>query len=338
MTHHPSTIETELRAVLARQRPAEGAPAALRARVDDIPERVRLDNPLLALLRRAAVPLAAVGVASAAVVLASIGLTRAPVTGLPPAGGPTTVTFDPTLEGFGLVTSIVPTLLVGQWMLVGIAVAMVLRLSLGAGRHTRRSKLVASLLVVLTIVIAPTTRLPFLDDLGLQPGNVRAVLAGYALDEPPDEPFQEFDRYYQTAGPGESISIMFSIENAGPVPVRVEGVVVHPDSLAHVQARWTAVWLPAIGTSADVVPPLEETRPFEPRALAPGEELQLYLVGRAGPCAFGPGFAADSGVAGWTMLGPTIEVAYSIAGLVGTATIDMDQAFLEPRRNNCEPA
>jgi hypothetical protein len=338
----PSTIETELRGILLTERPTEGASAVLRARVADIPARVRIDHPVIALLRRAAVPLSAVGAASAAVVLASIGLTRAPVTGLPPGGGGVSpgVTFDPALEGFGLVTSIVPTLLVVQWVIAGLAVAVAVRLAFGADRHARRTRLVASALVICAIAVAPTTKIPLLDGLGLQPGAVRGVLAGYGLDRPPERPFDEFDRYYQTASPGEPTIIMFSIRNAGPVPLRLEGVVVHPDHAALAQARWTAVWLQTTVTSERAIAPLGETTPFEPTTIAPGDELHVFLVGRAGPCAYGPGFTLESeaDISGYSMLGPTVEVAYSFAGMVGTTIIDMDQGFVEPHRNGCNPA
>jgi hypothetical protein len=325
-------LDRALRTVLSEQRPDGGAPASLRARVLNIPDSVREQPAIMRFVRAIGVPLAAVGAAATAVVLTAFGMTRVPIQGLPPGTvGGAVRGFDPSIEGPGLVTEVLPTAVIAGLLLIVVAAAVTagtffsIRASTGRGRT-----------IILLGVLGVAAGIGLIRfDAGFSASGYRGAPLGYV--EAPS-PFHDELVWIQTAGPGESTVGVFSVRNTAAVPVRIEGIVVgYSDEVAF--GHWTALWMPPGGPGWDA-PGLDEIRPFEPVTLEPGAGLILYAAGRAGPCAFGPSFDptrqySDTEIAGYTELGPEVEVAYSVFGLASVAVIDIEETFAEPARAGC---
>lgn len=332
-----ATIERAIRAALADLRPEGMPPTALRASVMLIPTTLRREPVWRRLARAFAVPVAAAAIAATAILVAVFGLTRAPLVRVPPSGGgaqPPVIGFDPSLEGMGFITATIPSLAIAGVLFIVVGAAVAARTLFSAGASTNRGRATVLLGVVAAIAGVGLTQL----DVGLAEGSLRGAPLGY-VEEPGSE-LQDQLVWVATAAPGEPTVGIFSLRNTAAVPVRIEGIVVPSNYDDIVGWQWTALWMPADspGWSA---PPLDEVRPFEPVTLGPGEDLSVYLAGRAGPCAYGPtyqpggGEESNPGLGGWTPLGPEITVAYSVFSLAGTTMVDIGQTFAEPRINGC---
>jgi len=332
-------LESLLRSVLAEQRPANGTPPGLRERVAAIPEnhgsRPWFMPPWLGRLAPIGASIASVAAVLVILAIASHGPAIAPGPGGGSGPPPTVTTFDPTLEGPGLLTDVLPTTEIARWALATLAVVVLARFLIGGSeRRTRRGKIVA--LVVLAAALLLVGRVG--PEAGLSRGSAGAVLLGYDVDDAAANPpgaSSPYALYYENAAASQPTAIMFSVRNNGPVAIRIEGVVVPRVSEGYVPAHWIAAWLPPAGRDYEIVP-LEQVQRFTPTVVEPDHELDIYLVGRAGPCAYGPAFKrTTTGDATFTTLGPTFTVAYSIAGLVSTVDIDTQMAFSEPQRTGC---
>jgi hypothetical protein len=330
-------LERMLGSALREQRPIGGAPPALRSRVDSIPEAFPSEWLVVRVLKRHTVTIAGAGLAAAAVVVSAVGFSRAPVIGLPSGGVAAQPTgFDPAIEGVGLLTGVVPSLAYVGWAVAALAAIVAFRELFSVRSGTTRGRV----LIVLGVVIAGlASGMARLDGWGwLSRGSTAAVLLGYDLEAPPSVFDLGGDVYYETAAPGEPTASMFSVRNTSILPVRIEGIVVPEGYASLAGAHWTAVWL-APSDAWDEIVGLDRVRPFEPTTIAPGEELQIYLIGRAGPCAYGPSFdptdEADPDYAGASQLGPFVTVAHSVLGLTSTVAINTETTFVEPTRNAC---
>jgi hypothetical protein len=330
------TIDTELerplRTVLSALRPAGGAPEALRDRVLQIPDSVREARAIVRVVRAIGVPLAAVGAAATAVALAAFGITRMPTQGLPPEGVGGAVTgFDPALTGPGLLTDVIPTAVIVGLSLVVVGGATAAGTFLSSRLGTNRGR--AIVLAGIGIVLAGIWLIRF--DFGVTAGGLRAAPLGYV-----EEPAGSLDHqigWISTADPGEPTVGVFALRNTSMVPIRIEGLVVAPNPVD--VGRWTAVWMPPGGSGYEA-PTLDEVRPFEPVTLEPGAEVNLYVAGRAGRCAFGSTFdpirdGSATAFAGYSAVGPEVTVAFSAFGLTSIAQVDIGERFAEPARNNC---
>jgi len=328
-----SAFEAQLRRQLAATRPTEGASTTLAARVRDIPERVRLTPPAIALLVRAAVPIAAVGLAAAALLIASFGFTRAPVVGLPPDSvGAAVVGFDPAIQGTGLIDDYVRSA-----ALVGLAVVLLsgavgVGTFLGPRAGTRRGRLM--ILGGVLGVFAGIGLIRF--DVGLTVGGLRGAPLRYVEAPAPalgDTPIL----WFSTAATGEPTVGTFSLRNTSALPVRIEGLVGYSKDLGI--RHWKALWIPVNGAGLDA-PALDQIRPFEPVTLEPMQELNVYIAGIGSPCAFGPAFDPEAeysaqDLEGYTQLGPGLQVVVSVFGLTSMETVDVGETFAEPIVPGC---
>jgi hypothetical protein len=127
---------------------------------------------------------------------------------------------------------------------------------------------------------------------------------------------------------------MFSVRNEGPLPLRVEGIIGELGDVMVAAVPWRAVWIPP-GPNWQEIGFLKDAKPFTPTVVGPGEELQLYLVGRAGPCAYGATYQVGADVAGHAQLGTTVDVVVNVLGLSTSTPIDLPMLLAEPIRNGC---
>jgi hypothetical protein len=328
-----AAFERALRTVLSEGRPVGGAPASLRGSVLGIPDSVREAPAIVRFVRAIGVPLAAVGAAATAVVLAAFGMTRVPIQGLPPGSvGGAISGFDPSIEGPGLVTNVLPTAVIAGLMLIVVAAAVTAGTFFSSRASTGRGRTI--ILLGIVGVAAGIGLIRF--DPGLSAGNYRGAPLGYV--EAPAGPLHDELVWIQTAGPDDPTVGVFSLRNTAAVPVRIEGILAaYSDGV--VFGHWTAMWMPPGGPGWDA-PGLDQIRPFEPVTLEPGAGLIVYAAGRAGPCAFGPSFDpsrqySETEIAGYTELGPLVQVAYSVYGLASVAVIDIEETFAEPARAGC---
>ena len=330
------TFDGDLRAVLVARRPIDGAPASLLARVERVPEDIRLAHPIAGILQRFAVPIAAVAVAGLAVLVAVVGFGREAVVNLPPGGSGVIATgFDPLIKGPGLLVRPGQSLII-----VGVAL-FILSAAVAGGTFfsPRTSTNRGRLLVLIGLAgMAGAAGLVAFDG-GLRDGSIRAAPLGYV--EAPTGPLQQDLIWLSTAQPGEPTVGLFSLRNGGPLPLQIQGIVVGEAYEALNVGHWTALWIPADSPGFSA-PGLDKIRPFEPVTLDPGEEVQIYAAGLAGRCAYGPSYdptrEEDRALAGLSQLGPEIQVAYSVLGLETMTVVDVGETFAEPTRNDCPPA
>jgi len=330
------SLEPALREALDELRPHGAAPAALRSRVLAIPTTVRVESGWRRLVRPVAVPVASAGLVATAAAIAILGMATAPITLVDPVGGgegQVPLGFDPSVEGMGLVAGVVPTAAIVGILLAlagGAAAARVFFSERASTNRGRATVVLGMLLLVLGVALA---RL----DVGLSHGSVRAGPLNYVEDKA--GVLHDEIVWISTAAPGEPTVGLVSLRNASPLPVRIEGFVVPPNNSDLIVGRPTGLWMPPGGPGYGA-PSLDELRPFEPVTLQQTEELNVYLAGRAGECAFGPSFDpaaeyADGEAGGYSYIGPRITVAYSVFGLTSTAEIDIEEIFAEPTRGGC---
>ena len=122
--------------------------------------------------------------------------------------------------------------------------------------------------------------------------------------------------------------------NGSALPVTLEGIV-SGDEPGSPGPRWIALALPFVPNAFPNG--VDQLRAFTPQVIAPNERITLYLVGKAGPCSFGPGFSLDndSAVAGYVSLPREVQLGYSILGLAGTSSFTMPMQVVEPARQSC---
>jgi hypothetical protein len=320
------TLAEDLRAALAELRPADGAPPALRRAVDAIPAVAHSRWDALRRVLPAAAALAVVVVAVGLVMDGRLRLGPGPVG--PGADGAPDPTFDPMLEGPGIWRSVVPLLPIVFSLLAAVVGVSGVRWVLRA-RDLRGSMLLRSLIVAAACaaIAAP----------GFEPGFAQGSSYGPVLgldvqDNAPrgaDGP----DAWYVTAEPGAAYAIVVSVENPGPLPIRLEGIVETETAETPMIPRWTAVWL---ARDQHIVPnPTDLWQRFTPTVVGPGSEIQLNLVGRSGQCAFGPGFTLGTLPGTFTTRSRTIQVVYSLFGLTQTADVEIPVQIVEPYAEHC---
>ena len=337
----PTVLDGELEAGLAvalrTLRPVDGAPAGLRSRVEMIPERLASEPFLRRIVRGWPAAAAVAGlVAVAAIALLFVGLRPGlldqATTGAQP---PTRIPFDPTVEGPGLIlSSNVPrTLLVvpGAVVLVALALAAVQLYR----RRGIRGWLDILGLGLLGVVVAGAIGLATHPGFEWRGGSIAPVL-GYGVQAEPPRGGDGVLVYYETANPGEPVIVLVTISNPGPLPIRLEGIVEEAGRAETALPRWTAMT-----TSKDpgTVPnSLSDLDAFQPKIVEPNEFLDVYLVSKAGPCAFGPSFTlAQSADLAMIVRDREISFGYSVLGLSSAAPYELPVNLAEPTRVNCSP-
>jgi hypothetical protein len=324
MTEQPSALEVRLRSTLVELRPPHGAPHLLRARVAVIPEtqaRTWWRTPARVFAR--AVALAAL--VAVVIALSALRPTLGPVAPGGPGAAPPAA-FDPMIEGPGILRYEVRTL-----VLVPLVAALGVALVGGRWALRRRGQALV-IRVAIVAVLAGAIASPALQP-GFEMGSAYGPMVGYDLhaDPPPGADYPTV--WYETAEPGGPLALVLTVRNPGPLPIRLDGLVETQTAATPLIQRWTALWL---GTDRNTIGnPLDELVPFTPTTVEPQQELQVYLVGRAGLCAFGPGYTLASPLTGHSSRGRTIEFAYSVLGLGSTAPFELPMSLVEPYRENC---
>ena len=324
-------FEALLRARLGDLRPVEGAPDVLRSRVESVPERLGRQHPVRRLLGGHAGTLIVAGLAAAAsLVLLAVAI-RPGLIAPGPGGVAPTATFDPTVEGPGLLYGVVPTLVIVVGLValvaVGLATGWIIRHS-GIGGWTGAIRLAAlGTLAVAAMAVA------------LHPGftwgdGVFGSVAGYSVQAEPPEGGDGAPVFYEAANPGDPLVVVVTVTNPGPLPIRLDGLVEDPMAPQTITTRWTAV---ATATDPGTDPNrLDQLQSFRPIVVEAGGKVNVYLVAKAGKCTFGPDFVEGSpGVGGYVSRGRDIRLAYSVFGLSSSAPFELPMHLVEPTREGC---
>ncbi len=323
--HDDLRVEQSVRQALARRDPGP-APVALRDRVARVPEAATARSTGMRRLARVGVPL--LGLAAAILLLMIAAPLLAPRGVGPGASTEPGTSFDPSLKGPGLVA---PPLVEAEGLVVlGLLIAGAIVL-VAAPAGPRRAGAAVVALVVLgfggsQVLLTHAITGPVASSGGIGVLNVEQT-------EPGGGPYP----VYITAAPGEPFTFGFSVQNEGPLPIRVEGVVADPlvqDGLVFyptLRAVWSAG---PVNPDAAFVPP---QAPFSPVDLGSGSWVALWLVETASPCAAGPQYdpadAADTAYVGI----PTVRVEYSVLGFPRTTENNLPFDLLQPYLANCPP-
>lgn len=303
-----------------RRRDPGPAPLGLRERVARVPETAPAGSPLVRRISRAVVPV--LGLAAAIVLLLITVPLLAPPGSGPGASTAPVTTFDPSLRGPGLVPppafeaeALVPLGL----LLVGVLVFAI------APRGPRRAIATLAVLVVLgvggaLVLLTHASTGPIASSGGIGVLNVEQTQ--------PSNPYP----VYINAGPGGPFSFGFSVENAGPLTIRIDGIEDPAVDPAAYIPTFHAAWLDR-EQGGGVGGPAE---PFTPTDVAPGEFVTLWVVGTASTCAAGPAFNPGGS---WSAIHiPDVRVRYTILGIPRTTTVRLPFDLMQPYEANCPPA
>jgi hypothetical protein len=328
-------IEERLRAALEDLRPADGAPNLLRARVAEVPGRVG-STGVLALIRGLLVTpsTAAVLIASAAIVVLAIAFRQAVAPAIPDVGGAPAPTFDPTLEGPGLIASGgMPTLVLAEALSAIVLASSAIWALLRARSSGRRWLHILAGVTTIACAVA-IVWLCSVQGIGVGGFNGYGPVSGFSRAEPPTQDGGSADglrTLYLDTRPREPFVFFFVVVNTGPIPVEFDGIVEDPDAASVIEPRWTEL---ALGTDPNAFgQPIEQLAPFRPVTLAPGEYLPLYVTGKSSACAAGPN--ALSPGRSYAIRGPNIQLAYSVFGMTGTSVYAGPLQIAEPLVDGC---
>jgi hypothetical protein len=323
----PDLLETRLRDALGGLRPTEGAPPALRGRIDAIPARLGARGLGWTLRRIARSPLAGLTVVAAATFGVALLIGRPVMAPLPPGGVVANPpAFDPLIEGPGILLD-APIVLPVATGLVAIACLAIALRALLRWRHSRRWR---DLIVGGAFVAIAAGGLGLAAEPSFEWGNSYGSGIGYTMVESlPGTTGEQVNVLYSVVGPNQPTAVVFDVRNPGLLPITLLGVVEDPNLSAGTN-RWTAVWL---GRNSNVIGDFEDAGLFAPRTVAPGDNLVVYLVGRSSRCAYGPGGESAQDVGGYTNRGRTLRLAYSVVGLAGTADLTLPMEIVEPIRS-----
>ena len=326
-------LERQLRAVLSEARPSSGASDDLRRRVfaiADAPPRSRLGRFVLTAGWAAAGSVAA---AAAVFVLWFLGTRGTAPIDVPGAGASAPPsTFEPTRTGLGILTTVVPTLQLVPAMVTLSAIAVAIWLVVRYRSRRRRSGLMGAVAAVAVALGA----VAFSQHPGFEwRGGSYAAALGLSVQADPAPGSGGVTTFYETAEPRGPYAVLVTLTNPGPLPIRLEGLV-QPAPDGYIGPRWVALWLATGPDGSPGAGALTDARPFEPVEVAANGTVDLYLVGRAGSCAFGPTFSlGTSDVGGYVGGDRQIELAYSVFGLDRGGVFTLPFAVIEPVPNNC---
>lgn len=326
-------LEAKLAGGLRALRPIDGAPTVLRSRVELIPERHAPEWFVRRFLRGSPAALAVaglVGVGAIALLIVGLrpGLLEPAINGGPQ---PTRVPFDPTVEGPGLLFYVQRTLLMVPGTVVLVALALA---ALQLSRHRGiRGWLDVLRLGVLGLIVAGAIGLAMHPGFEYGGGSLAPVL-GYGVQADPPRGGDGAPVFYETVNPGDPMVLLVTITNPGPLPIRLDGIVEDPGRVSTALPRWTAMTttrdphtMPNTPSDLDV---------FQPKVVEPNDSLDVYLVSKAGTCAFGPSFTlAQSADLAMIIRDRQVFFGYSVLGLSSAAPYELPVNLAEPTRNNC---
>jgi hypothetical protein len=290
-------MERELRGVLGDRVPGP-APYGLRGRVNRIPDEVPVVRGRPALARVA--PLLAAAAAVAVLVLGAVPLlSTGPATGpgaTPPGSPLPAVSFDPTRVGPGVSATAAGD--PGAVIALGVLLLGLTAL-LAPGRWRVLPIGIATILVGYAVV---ASQVPVAV---LQTGSG----PGIAVTRAPERPASDESLVYEHAAAGEPFSVGVFVRIDAPLPVTIEGIVdpTFGEATRVGFPTWKAIWLDEQADGGMTGP----ATPFRAFELSPPDVRAVWLVGRAGSCAYGPGFDASN---------PGDDLAYAI---VDTVTVQV---------------
>jgi hypothetical protein len=226
--------------------------------------------------------------------------------------------FDPSIDGPGIVHD------VDMWLglvpfLIAAAISAVL-IVLAFRRDIRREKYAAGLASVVLLagssIVSNQPGPTFGDSWGPSGG----IEVGPSADGTVDPRI-----YYIVAAPGDNFSVNFNVRNDGSLPVRLLGV--HQNIVEEFSGpTWTSV---GVGFDDHSSGGMDEMITFEPVELAPGDDVDLLVTGRAGPCAAG----TPESSSGWSVM--QIKLVYSVFGLSWTTVPELPFEVHEASREGC---
>lgn len=325
MSHEPmpddteARLERELRGLLADRDPG-AAPYALRGRVARVPETATR-GPDRAQI--AAGVIGTVMVAAAAVIvvvaLGSRAVLDPPMAGASPAPGDVSPALGPGIVNY---PDIAQAGQIAAFIGLGcLAVAAILAL-----RRRRRASLVA-LAVMFAIPIVAA-------GLSLLPAAVADESDGaYVTDIVRAEMPPGYTGRQLVYAAGQPYRTGFSIANAGPLPIRLNGFLSGGD------APWQRVDIvdDPINLLDDPLgdPGGAPSRPFEPLTLGPRQRVFLVLTGAPDTCGV---ILADpaSPPPGTDFRPATIQVSYDILGWPRVSDLEPTHEILVPVDLTCE--
>lgn len=320
-------LEDRIRASLADLRPGDAAPERLRARIEQLPERFGRPGIVgrIVAMRRSLVALAVV---AAVATVAALAVSLTPLRPLTPGGNAPNPTFDPSVEGPGLLHDPIPTMLIVQ--VVSIVAALVFVVGWTSARAFRSRRGIAAGLVA--VGLAGGSILLAVQALTVTGGFGPAL--GYDASASPPPGSDGPRVYYSTAEPGQPTIAFFEVWNFGALPIQLDGMVVDDIFSGAIGPRFTAL---ALATVPNEYPnSLDKLQPFTAQLIPPQSSVVIYLVGRAGACAFGPGYAPDvSEAPGFSVLTRDVRLGYSVFGLASTTVVEMPMQLVEPAAVRC---
>lgn len=326
--HTPDVIESRLRAALGDLRPSAEAPEDLRSRVGALPEQIG-NRSIIDRIAAARRPLLATAAFVAIASIAALAISFTPLGRLPPGtNAPDSTGFDPTVEGPGLLLDPVPTLLIVQIVATVAAVVFGVRFGTGKGFRSRRGRAFG-----LVVVAVAGTSIMFAVQSQFSLTGASGTALGYDANVVPPPGANGPRVYYSTAEPGKPTIAFFEFWNFGALPVRLEGLVtdMNPDSLG---SQWVALALPTVAN--EFPNSLDKLQSFTPQLIPPQSSVTIYLVGRAGECAFGPGYQPGvSDATSFSSFPRDVRLGYSIFGLSSTTVVEMPMQLVEPAAVHC---
>ncbi len=237
---------------------------------------------------------------------------------LPPS---TSVRLDPGVDGTGRA---VPGVSILPFVLIAIAIGS-LAVYARQGRWLRRIGVVILVAVVgwaLSGVVDQTVPSPLVRDRGWVSGEASEV--DYGLNG-----LMEHATY--RLSPGEPFIIATKIRNPGALPLTILGLdgdrTTQPNPYVGSIVSLGWVVQPTDGPITHLSADPADASASWPVTLAPGEELAITVIGRAGPCA-DPAGTADSVL-------NSIDLAYRALGVRRTATVHLPATLLLSSKSPC---
>jgi hypothetical protein len=330
------SFEGALRGMLEERRPGNGAPAELRDRVARIPEEVRPGAAHGSIRPMASIAGSLAGLAAAAAIALLVfgALGSRPVVpdvGSAPAPDAQVATFDPAIEGPGIVTPSdeyprpAESLSSVPWVVAAIGGVVFGALALTGGRSRRLAALAG--VVALAIGANGLSSHP-----GFETGSAWGPRTGLGVQAGALPASGGVDVWYVTAEPDGPIVFAFNVRNPGPLPIRLLGVV-QDEYRSSSFPSWTAVWL--YENEDGGLPAVEEATPFRPVDVPPDGHVALYVVGRAGACAFGPSFRLEDAEEMTYASSRRLLVAYAVLGLSSVGEVELPVALAQPQNEEC---
>lgn len=228
---------------------------------------------------------------------------------------------DTSATGFGLAPSVSPVVALGL-LVASLTILMILAARIGRTRWAILSGALVAL-VAIALVIANE-----------EPIRGERSVAGLGFDHRESTGIQATTHFdYYPVGKGEPFTFAITIRNPGPLPMTILGL----PSVFTEPGPGYVPGLEIVGLGTRTGPVIrggpEGAQEFQPVLLGAGEEVQLVVVGRGGPCAAGS-MAAMESIATATHL----PIAYSVLGATRVVDIGLPAIITVPTvAESCVP-